>query len=157
MDCFRKNISLALKVRSVFRKAIDEALPQMRSGTDVCYFNIPPVAPPEAEVVEMKLCQVTSAHSPLPSTSFNQTLYSSSAEMSLPEVTANLVPRFDRLLSSQTAVLELLCQLTRRLYCLDRRIAECIAAGADATTHVGDGQQPCELDATLVSSHSFVI
>ncbi|VDK34855.1 unnamed protein product [Taenia asiatica] len=137
------NVSLALKVRSVLRKAIDEALPQMRSETDVCYFNIPPTAPPEAEVVEMKLFQLTSAHPPLPSTSSN------SAEISLPEVTANLLPRFDRLLSSQTAVLELLCQLTRRLYCLDRRIAECIAAGADATIRVGDGQQPCELDATL--------
>ncbi|KAL5110327.1 hypothetical protein TcWFU_004941 [Taenia crassiceps] len=136
-------------VRSVLRKAIDGALPQMRSGTDVCYFNIPPIAPPEAEVVEMRLCHMTSAHHPLSSTSSNSALISSSVETSLPEVTANLVLRFDRLLSSQTAVLELLCQLTRRLYCLDRRIAECIAAGADATIRVGDGQHPCELDATL--------
>ncbi|EUB61952.1 hypothetical protein EGR_03225 [Echinococcus granulosus] len=141
-------------IRSILRKATDEALPQMRNGTEVCYFNIPPIAPPVAEVVEMKLCQVTSDHPllrsfPLPSTLSIPALVSNSAETALPEVTANLLPRFDRLLSSQTAVLELLCQLTRRLYCLDRRIAERIATGADTTTRLGDEQQPCELDAIL--------
>ncbi|VDM31266.1 unnamed protein product [Hydatigera taeniaeformis] len=133
-------------IRSVLRMATEEALPQMGSIRDVCYFNIPPIVPPEAEVVEMKLCQVTSSHPLLPSSPLSST---SSISSSPPEVTANLLPRFDRLLFSQTAVLELLCQLSRRLYTLDRRIGECIAAGADATNLLGGEQQPCEIDATL--------
>lgn len=121
----------------------------MRSEADVCYLHIPPIPP--FNMVEMKVCQVaTLAYPSLPS------YHTLNSGPELPEVTANLLPRFDRLLSSQVAVLELLSQLTRRLYCLDRRIAECIAAGRDAgTVGTDNGQNACELDAVLVSFCDF--
>lgn len=120
----------------------------MRSETDVCYFHIPCTAP--FNEVEMRVRQVTTpSHASLPP---YHPPYTPRTRPELPEVTANLLSRFDRLLSSEVAVLELLSQLTRRLYCLDRRIAECIAATNNTITNGADSEhKPYELDATLVS------
>ncbi|VDD82023.1 unnamed protein product [Mesocestoides corti] len=97
-------------VRCVLRK-VAEAIPQMRTEVDACYFHIPHTSPSPAEPVEMKVCQVPSAGRLPPG-----------RRVLTQDVTSNLSARFDRLLSSQTSVLELLCQLTRRLYSVERRI-----------------------------------
>ncbi|KAM7537407.1 hypothetical protein Aperf_G00000063916 [Anoplocephala perfoliata] len=139
-------------VRSVLQKVTTDALPQMCGEADVCYFHIPPTSSSPTDIqVEMKVCQVASPsallhhHGSLPSGHG-----SSSDALATATMPPNLVLRFDRLLSSQTAVLELLCQLTRRLYCLDRKIAECIAKSSESNVKEGEGErQLLETDATL--------
>lgn len=134
----------------------------MRSDTDVCYFHIPPndsITSPKEIEVEMKVCQVAppinhpfhrhqrntlTNHNPIPDIS---------ATIS---VSSNLLPRFDRLLFSQAAVLELICQLTRRLYCLDRKIAECLAkTSMPDDKKCEDVKELNETDAVLVGANEY--
>lgn len=127
----------------------------MWSETDVCYFHIPPTSSSPTDIeVKMKVCQVASPsallchHRNTPSSHGLVSDHSATALMA-----PNLLPRFDRLLSSQTAVLELLCQLARRLYCLDRKITECFAKSSDSNVEESEGgKQLNETDATLVSA-----
>lgn len=153
-------------VRSVLRKVITDALPQVRSDADVFYFHIPQATssttPHKEMEVEMEVCQVASPinhnshhhhqhntlnnHNPFPDLS------------AATSVNSNLLPRLDRLISSQAAVLELICQLTRRLYCLDRKIAECLAKSPIPNDKKGeDAKEFNETDAVLVGSDDNLV
>ncbi|KAM3172065.1 hypothetical protein ACTXT7_015320 [Hymenolepis weldensis] len=146
-------------VRSVLHKVVTDALPQMRSDADVCYFHIPPnnstTSPKEIEV-EIKVCQVAFPISHPYHRHQRNTLtnHNSIPDLSVTiSVSSNLLPRFDRLLSSQAAVLELICQLTRRLYCLDGKIAECLAKTTTPDDRkCEDVKELNETDAVLVGT-----
>ncbi|VDO13956.1 unnamed protein product [Rodentolepis nana] len=157
-------------VRNVLRKVITDALPQMRSDEDVFYFHIPQATSsttPQKEMeVEMVVSQVASSnihpfhhhHQHQHHHQHNNLNNHNSSEPSATtSVTSNLLPRLDRLISSQAAVLELICQLTRRLYCLDRKIAECLANRLTPSGKKGeDAKDLNETDAVLVGSDDIL-
>lgn len=87
--------------------------------------------------IDMRVCKVTSGYS-LP-TGCRALIQEAAA--------SNLVNRFERLCSSQNAVMKLLCQLARRSHTVDRRL-DVITTDEDT---VQSEWEPSEKDATIVS------
>ncbi|BHF63651.1 hypothetical protein SprV_0200664500 [Sparganum proliferum] len=112
------------QVRELLRGAA-ECLPRLKSDADIVCFRVHPAASALASEgvdsprprglgtrTDVRLCRVTEAPQLPPG-----------CRAMLQDTLTNILIRFDRLHSSQLSVISLLCQLTRRIFETDRRIA----------------------------------
>ncbi|KAL7064597.1 hypothetical protein AAHC03_04580 [Spirometra sp. Aus1] len=123
------------QVRELLRGAA-ECLPRLKSDADIVCFRVHPASSESASEgadsscarglrtrTDVRLCRVTEAPQLPPG-----------CRTMLQDTLTNILIRFDRLHSSQLSVISLLCQLTRRIFETDRRIAALTSSSSSSSS-----------------------